>query len=47
MASNIKELYWEQIIELIKETPNNSELGDKVRKLYWKMPDYLKGSKKF
>jgi len=46
MASNIREVYWEEIIQLIRETPNDSELGNKIRKLYWTIPDYLKPPKK-
>ena len=34
MASNILELYLEQIAELIKNHPNDSELGKAVRNLY-------------
>lgn len=29
-----------KIIEMVKETPNNYELGDKLRKLLW--PEILK-----
>ena len=45
MASTLKEVYWEQIIELIQTTPNDAELGEKLRKLYWDLPDRFKKSK--
>lgn len=45
MASNILELYLEQIAELIKNHPNDLELGNAVRKLY-EQEEYLKKFKK-
>ena len=42
MAGSIKDGYWEEIIQAIKETPNDLELAAKIRKLYWKMPAHLK-----
>jgi len=41
MADNIKEVYWEKIIQAIKETPNDSELAAKIREIYWEIPAYL------
>lgn len=41
MASNILELYLEKIAELIKDYPNDQELGKAVRKLY-EQEEYLK-----
>jgi hypothetical protein len=34
---NVYETFGQQVIELIEQTPNNMELGDKVRLLYFEL----------
>ena len=42
MADNLKQMYWEMIIRIIQTTPNDQELGNKIRKLYQDLPDRFK-----
>lgn len=34
MSKTIYQLYLEMLSKIVKETPNDEELGEKVRKLY-------------
>jgi hypothetical protein len=34
MNKTIYQLYLEMLAKIVRETPNNEELGEKVRKLY-------------
>ena len=34
MSKTIYQLYLEMVSKIVKETPNDQELGEKVRKLY-------------
>ena len=34
MSKTIYQLYLEMLAKIVKETPNDGELGEKVRKLY-------------
>lgn len=34
MSKTIYQLYLEMLSKIVKETPNDQELGEKVRKLY-------------
>jgi hypothetical protein len=34
MDKTIYQMYLEMIVKIIKETPNDQELGEKMRKLY-------------
>jgi hypothetical protein len=34
MSKTIYQMYLEMIVKIIKETPNDQELGEKMRKLY-------------
>jgi hypothetical protein len=45
MPSNILELYLERIAELIKQNPNDTDLGKLVRSLY-ESEEYLNKFKK-
>jgi len=35
MSKTIYQMYLEMIVKIIKETPNDQELGEKIRKLYY------------
>jgi hypothetical protein len=39
--SKIKETFGEKVIELAQTTPNNMELGEKVRRLYFKSKNMI------
>ena len=45
MASNLKEFYFELIIRTIEENPNDSTLGEKLRAIYYDIPDRFKPKK--
>lgn len=38
----MKPTFYEIVNELVKNTPNNLELGDSIRKLVWKIEDSKK-----
>lgn len=41
MPDNLMQLYLEMIVKMVEQTPNNMELGEKVRQLYWdKLKDF-------
>ena len=43
MTDNLQQFYLELIKKLVETTPNNMELGTKVRQLYWdKLKDLQK-----
>jgi len=42
MASNIIDSFLEKLSLLIKNNPNDMELGSKVRQLYDSLPDHIK-----
>jgi len=42
MANNLKDIYWGMILKMIEKTPNDQELGKKLRKLFMDIPDRFK-----
>ena len=42
MADTLLDSYLEKLFKLVKETPNDMDLGAEVRKLLEKMPEHLK-----
>lgn len=42
MADTLLDSYLEKLFKLVKETPNNMDLGAEVRKLLENMPEHLK-----
>jgi|GEM_PF-4812798 len=42
MSGNLVDSYMEKLFTLVKNNPNDMELGEKVRKLLDRIPEHLK-----